>query len=44
MIDANIWMSQVADRAGGHFEGAINLDAAWIGNSKMDAMLTDNGM
>lgn len=44
MLDAIIWMSQVADRAGGHFEGAINLDAAWIGNSKMDAMLTDNGM
>ena len=29
---------------GGHFKGAINLDSAWIGNKKMAAMLTDNGM
>ena len=29
---------------GGHFKGAINLDSAWIGNKKMEAMLTDNGM
>lgn len=29
---------------GVHFDGAINLDSSWIGNTKMAAMLTDNGM
>ena len=37
------WALDEATR-GGHFEGAMNLDAAWIGESKLDGIISDNGI
>ncbi len=37
------WALDGATR-GGHFEGAMNLDAAWVGNAKFDSIISDNGI